>query len=119
MTAMEITNGTLQVRFTLLEKVAGLIGDVDVPLSAIRNVEVRTDGLAAPRGIRAPGLGLPGVRKIGSWRAPGRNTLVSVRRGQSAVCIELAGHKRDALILGMDEAEAERWEQRLRTAQRS
>jgi len=117
MTTVTIANGTLQVRFTTLEKIAGLIGDVDVPLSAIRDVEVHADGLAAARGIRAPGLGLPGMRKIGTWRAPGRNTLVSVRRDQPAVRIELAGHKRDALVLGMDDAE--QWAQRLGTVERS
>ncbi|MCD2098071.1 hypothetical protein [Rhodococcus rhodochrous] len=114
MTTMRIDNRTLRVRLTTFEKIAGLLGNVDVPLASIRKVEVHQDGLAAVRGIRAPGLGLPGVRSIGSWRGPGRNDLVSVRRGQPALRIELEGHKRTALVLGVDDAE--QWAQKLRTA---
>ncbi|UYP19469.1 hypothetical protein OED52_02545 [Rhodococcus sp. Z13] len=114
MTTMNIDNGTLRVRFTPFEKIAGLIGNVDVPLTSIRNIEVFEDGLSAVRGIRAPGLGLPGVRNIGSWRGPGRNDLVSVRRGEPALRIELEGHKRTALVLRV--ADAGRWAEKLRTA---
>ncbi|MBS9373969.1 hypothetical protein [Rhodococcus sp. B50] len=113
MTTMAWNNETLQVRFTVFEKIAGLIGNVDVPLTAIRKVEAHADGLAAARGIRAPGLGLPGVRKIGSWRGRGRNELVSVRRGQPAVRIELEGHRRTALVLGVDDAE--QWAEKMKS----
>ncbi|ATQ31976.1 hypothetical protein D092_22400 [Rhodococcus ruber Chol-4] len=113
MTTLSIDHGVLTLRFTRFEKIAGLIRDVDVPLDAIRDVEVHADGLAATRGMRAPGLGLPGARKIGTWRARGRNELVAVRRGQPALRVELSGHARDALVIGMDDAE--QWAERLRT----
>ncbi|HEX6055401.1 MAG TPA: hypothetical protein VFY98_06295 [Intrasporangium sp.] len=42
------------------------MSDVAVPLSAIRSVRVVPDGLAATRGLRPAGLGIPGYRKLGT-----------------------------------------------------
>ena len=64
------------------------------------------DGLAAARGLRAPGLGLPGRRKIGTWRRIGERSLVSVRRGQPALRIALEGQRYDTLVSGTDEPAA-------------
>jgi hypothetical protein len=63
------------------------------------------NGLAAPTGIRAPGLGLPGRLKLGTWRARGATSLVAVRRGQPAVRVGLVGQRYDYLVLGVDDAE--------------
>jgi hypothetical protein len=106
MATLQLTPSTLSVRLTRAEKIAGLLRDVDVPRSAIRSVEVVTDALPATHGLRAPGLALPGVRKVGTWRRPGERMLVCVRRGEPAVRIELAGQKYDTLIIGADDAAA-------------
>ena len=96
----------LSLRLTRLEKVAGLLRDVEVPLSAVRAVEVVPDAVGATTGLRAPGLGIPGVRKIGTWRGAGRRSLVCVRRGQPAVRVRLEGQRWDVLLVGTDNAEA-------------
>jgi hypothetical protein len=106
MATLQVTPPTLSVRLTPAEKIAGLVRDVDVPLTAVRDVEVVREPLAVLRGLRAPGLALPGVRKIGTWRRPGERTLVSVRRDQPAVRVRLEGARWDALLIGTDEAEA-------------
>ena len=77
-----------------------------MPLSAVRDVEVVEDAVAATSGLRAPGLALPGVRKIGTWRRVGRRTLVSVRRGQPAVRVTLEGQRWNELLVGSDDAAA-------------
>jgi hypothetical protein len=102
---LQLRPPVLSLRLTRAEKVAGLLHDVDVPLAAVREVEVVPDGVAANRGVRAPGLGLPS-RRIGTWRSPGRKALVSVRRGQPAVRIRLEGQRWDELLVGTDEAPA-------------
>jgi hypothetical protein len=106
MATLRTTAQTLTVTLTRAEKVLGLLRDLEVPLSSVRSVEVVPDGLAAVRGLRAPGLGLPGVRKIGTWRARREKSLVSVRRGQPAVRVRLAGQRFDSLLLGTDDAAA-------------
>ena len=106
MAALQLTDSTLSVRLTRFEKIAGLLRDVEVPRSAVRDVEVVPDGLAAARGLRAPGLGLPGRRKIGTWRRPGERSLVSVRRGQPALRIGLVDQRYDTLVIGADDADS-------------
>jgi hypothetical protein len=56
--------------------------------------------------VRAPGLGLPGVRKVGTWRGRDGRTLVSVRRGQPGLRIALTGQHFDTLLIGVDDPAA-------------
>jgi hypothetical protein len=102
MTTMRVEGDTLVVRFTTTEKILGLVRDQRIPASAIGAVATVDDGLAAARGLRAPGLGLPGIRKIGTWRSHDGKSLVSVRRDQPAVRVELSGQTYSSLIIGTD-----------------
>jgi hypothetical protein len=106
MATVQLTPTTLTVRFPLGEKIAGLLRDVELPRAAVRGAEVVPDPMTAMRGLRAPGLALPGVRKVGTWRRPGERTLVCVRRGQPAVRVRLEGERYDTLLLGSDDAAA-------------
>ncbi len=106
MATVTTTPQTLHVSLTRAERVLGLLRDLEVPRSAVRAVEVVPDGLAAVRGLRAPGLGLPGLRLIGTWRRRGEKALVSVRRGQPAVRVRLTGQRFDTLLLGVDDPAA-------------
>ncbi|MCF6508071.1 hypothetical protein E9549_11735 [Blastococcus sp. MG754426] len=106
MATLQLTPSTLSVHLTPGEKIAGLLRDVAVPRSAITEVEVVGDAVGATRGLRAPGLALPGVRKIGTWRRPGERMLVCVRRGQPAVRVRLDGQRYDTLLVGTDDAAA-------------
>ncbi len=104
MATMQVRPPVLSVRLTRAEKLAGLLRDVEVPLSSVREVEVVPDGVAATSGLRAPGLGLPGLRKIGTWRRRDGKSLISVRRGQPAVRVRLEGQRFDELLVGADDA---------------
>lgn len=105
MATVEMTPDHLVVRFTPGERIAGLLRDVEVPLASVVSVTVEADGLQAVQGLRAPGLDLPGRRKIGTWRGAGRRRVVSVRARQPAVRIGLAGHQHDELLVGADDAD--------------
>jgi hypothetical protein len=106
MATITTTPQTVRITLTRTEKVLGLLRNLEVPRSAVTSVEAVPDGLSATRGLRAPGLGLPGVRKIGTWRGAGEKTLVSVRRGQPAVRVRLSGQRFDTLLVGTDDAAA-------------
>ena len=100
MAQLDIAGDTLLVRFSLFEKVFGLIGDQRIPLSAVTEAHAETNGLRAVHGLRAPGLGMPGVRKIGTWRGRGTKTLVSVTHDQPALVLTLRGMRYDAMVIG-------------------
>jgi hypothetical protein len=106
MATVQLTPTTLTVRLTRAEKIAGLLRDVELPRAAVLGAEVLPQPLDGMRGIRAPGLALPGRRKIGTWRHAGERTLVCVRKGQPAVRIRLQGSRYDTLLLGTDDAAA-------------
>ena len=103
MTSISLLHDRLSIRFTRTEKVLGLVRDQSVPLASVTSARVEAVGLDAVRGVRAPGLGLPGRWLVGTWRGRGR-TLVSVRRGEPALVVELTGQRYDRLVLGTHEA---------------
>jgi hypothetical protein len=106
MATLQLTPTHLTVRFTLAEKIGGLVRDVELPRTAVRSAELVTEPLGGVRGLRAPGLALPGVRKVGTWRRRGERTLVCVRKGQPAVRVRLDGARYDTVLLGADDAAA-------------
>jgi hypothetical protein len=106
MATVTMTPQTLRVSLSRAERVLGLLRDLEVPRSAVQAVEVVPDGFAATRGLRAPGLALPRLRRVGTWRGRGGKTLVSVRRGRPAVRVRLTGQRFDTLLLGVDDPDA-------------
>jgi hypothetical protein len=104
MTAVHVTDTTVTIRQSRLEKLAGLYDDLEVPRSAIRSVEVLDDGIRAVTGIRAPGLGLPTI-KLGTWRGRSGPHYVAVRRGQPALRLELEGERHRTVLVSTTQAE--------------
>lgn len=105
MSTVSLIPGELLVKLSRTEKVAGLRRDVRIPLRAVADVEVVPDALAAARGVRAPGLALPGVRKVGTWRTGAGAEFVVARRGEAGVRLTLTGHNLASVLLGDDDAE--------------
>ena len=89
----EISVSASEVRLALsrFEKFAGLHGDVAVPMPLIRGAEVIADPFANIRGVRAPGLGIPRRRCIGTWRGRGVRSFVAVRAGVPAIRVRTLG----------------------------
>jgi hypothetical protein len=102
---IETTQETVRIRLTRAERFFGLLRDLELPRAAITEAEAVPAGLAAVRGLRAPGLGLPGVRAVGTWRRRGEKSYVSVRRHQPAVRLRLAGQRFDTVLIGTDDPE--------------
>ncbi|MGY1623925.1 hypothetical protein ACI789_17140 [Geodermatophilus sp. SYSU D00965] len=106
MSTVSLTAQELVIELTTAEKVAALHGDLRIPLSAITGVEVVPDALGAVRGLRAPGLALPGRAKIGTWRAREGAEFVVARRDQPGVRFTLTGHELASVLLGDEDAES-------------
>lgn len=109
MATVTVEADRLRVQLTRLEHLAGLLRDLDIPLSAVRSARPVGEPLAATRGMRAPGFGIPGRIKIGTWRGGGTKQYVVARRGEAGLWIELASNDAtdyDELILSLAEAGA-------------
>ena len=117
MATITIDQSSVRVHFTRGEKLAGLLRDIEVPHRSLRAVTVEPDALQAARGMRAPGLAVPGLRKVGTWRGKGQRTAVSVRRDQPALRLTLVDHPYSELLIGA--ADADQVASRLQEATRS
>ena len=100
MSKITLTPDDIEVSFTRAERITGLVRDQTIPRSAVTDVTIIDDGLSATKGLRAPGLGLPRRRKLGTWRRPGRKELVDVRHGEPTLRLSLTGHAYQAALLG-------------------
>lgn len=90
MANVDVAANKVVLRLTALEKLGALHGDVHVPRAAVRGVHVAPEPLSEVRGIRAPGTGVPGRIKLGTWRRRGgRKDFVAAYRGRPAVVIDL------------------------------
>jgi hypothetical protein len=97
---IEIRDGYLMVHLSPLQRWATLRKGVKVPLSRIRGATPDPGAIPHQLGIRAPGTGMPGFIAAGTFYKSGDKQFVYWRRGESAVLVELDGHKFDRLILG-------------------
>ena len=106
MSAVRVDGDVVRVELTRAEKVAGFVRDQEIPLASVHAVDVIGDPMAAPAGIRAPGLEIPGRRTVGTWRAHGRREFVCIRRGEPAVELIVHGERYDRYLLGTPDAHA-------------
>jgi len=106
MSTVRVTADRVQVHLSLAERISALRGDLDVPRSAVVAAEVLADGLAATRGLRAPGLAIPGRVKTGTWRGRGARHFVAVRRDVPTLRLTLDGQHYDTVLLSVPDAAA-------------
>jgi hypothetical protein len=102
---VELSDGRVKVRLRPWERVAGLLGDLDLPITAVTAAEVVPDGTSAVRGVRAPGLAWPGGPRIGTWRGRGATRWVAVRPGRPALRLHLHGQRYDEVVVTTPDAE--------------
>ena len=100
-----VSEGRLRVRLRPWERVAGLLGDLDLPVAAVTAAEAVPDGARAVRGVRAPGLAWPGGPRIGTWRGRGVTRWVAVRPGRPALRLRLHGQRYDEVVVTTADAQ--------------
>jgi uncharacterized protein len=105
MAQLTVTSKDLVVTLSAGEKVAGLSGDLRIPLDSIESVRVVADSLEAVHGLRAPGLALPSRTRIGTWRRRGGRSFVVAHRGQQGLHVTLRDHRLTDVVIAAVAAE--------------
>jgi hypothetical protein len=100
MSTVEVHDQGLRLRLTRLERLLALHGDVSVPWSAVTGLEVVPDAYAAVVGWRAPGLGIPGLRLLGTWRTSHGSEFVDVTGHLPGVRVGLRDQPFVSLLVG-------------------
>lgn len=104
MAHITVSDSEVHIGLSAWESFFGLMRSRTIERAAITDVRLEADPLRATEGIRAPGLGVPGRIKVGTWRGKKRTTFVSVRRAVPAVRIETVGLDRDSFLVSVPNA---------------
>jgi hypothetical protein len=106
MAQIRVLEHEIVIELGLAERIAALRGNVRVPLASVISAEVMPT--LAVTGIRAPGIWVPGLSKIGTWRSLHERSLVLARPGAPALQIRLKGETFDNLIVAVSDPYSKR-----------
>lgn len=109
MATLELSGDELVLHLSVAEKVEGVHGDLRVPLSSVRAVEVLDDA-HGPVGIRAGikiGTRIPGVIEVGTIQGRRKRLFAAVHHDTPrGVRVRLEGSSYDEWIVGCADPEA-------------
>lgn len=103
MSTVELSGNIIAIQLTALERIGGLVKDLRIPVTAVISATAVPDGLRAARGLRAPGLAIPGRVKVGTWRGRNARSYVAVRPGP-ALRLRLTGLSYDTVVVSTPDA---------------
>ena len=106
MAQLHVEDGELVLSLSVLEKVGGVHGDLRVPLSAVREVEVLADAHGpADVGIKA-GTRIPRVIELGTIYGSSKKIFAAVHHGTPrGLRVVLQGSSYDEWIVGAADPE--------------
>ena len=105
MAKLIIDDQRITVSLSAMEKLEALHGNVTVSRSALVQARAVPDGMVEVHGLRAPGTGLPGLIKVGTWRSRKGKTFAVCYRRRPAIVLDLVGSPYDRLVVTLDNPE--------------
>ncbi|MGA8208339.1 MAG: hypothetical protein WB801_08335 [Candidatus Dormiibacterota bacterium] len=105
MADIRIDGSDLVVELSRLEKVEAVHGDLRVPLTSVRQVEVVNSPLALIHGVKLPGTDIPGRTAVGTWVSPDGRIFAVEHHASRGVVLHLEGQTYQQLIVGCDQPE--------------
>ena len=107
---LEVDGSDLVLRLTWREKVAGLHGNIRVPLTSVRSVSAPRYPWQALRGWRMAGVGVPRIVALGTRRHGTGYDFAVLHRSQPAVQVELTSGRFERWLVSVEEGEDARAE---------
>jgi hypothetical protein len=104
---LTLDSGRLVVEPVGLDKLWGFRRRIEVPLAQVRGATYDPGAAHAAKGLRAPGLALPGRKWVGTFRTDGDRCYWNVVAGGQTIVVSLRdGSPFDRLYLTVDDARA-------------
>lgn len=101
MAEIAVEGNDLVLRLSRIERVEGIHGDLRVPRSSVRGIEVLDDAHAAADFGLKVGTRIPGVVEVGSIQGGGKRVFAVVHRETPrGLRVELEGNSYDEWIVG-------------------
>ena len=109
MASLVIDKDSVAVRLSLWERIAAFRGDVVIPRSCVREVQILSP-FHKVRGWRAPGTAAPFLGAYGTYRRRRHKEFLALRwrrpSRRRAIRLMLEGHKFDAVSISVPDPEA-------------
>ncbi|MGH7610987.1 MAG: hypothetical protein ACREN4_03100 [Candidatus Dormibacteria bacterium] len=105
MAEVQIDGDQLVVKMTGMEKLESMHGDLRVPLSSVRSVQVSDNPSAAISGMKLVGTGLPGGTAVGTWTGSEGETFAVEHHGSRGIVVTLEGARYQQLVIGCEQPE--------------
>jgi hypothetical protein len=102
---LKITDDSVTVELSGLEKAETVHGSLTIPRSAITFAQVVPDGLAEVQGFKTAGAEIPGVIKAGIFRSGQGRTFAVCHGRKPAVVLHLTGQHYDLVVVTADNSE--------------
>ena len=104
MATVAVTNESLTVHVTGVDRILGFKSTITVPLAHVTEItQDATEAGKAFHGLRLPGTGIPGVLTAGSFLKTGEWTFWDVHDPDKAVIISLDHEHYSRLVVGVDD----------------
>ena len=105
MASLRVHPDRLEIHLTKAEKTLSLRrDDLVVPRENIRSVTITDDPWIWIRGIKSPGLEVPLVLAVGTWKFHGGKDFLAIKRRRQAVVIDLGDEDFARVILTTNHA---------------
>ncbi len=109
MASLVIDKDSVALRLSLWERIASFRGDVVIPRSCVREVEILSP-FHKIKGWRAPGTAAPFFGAYGTYRRRGHKEFLALRWRRAsrrrAIRLTLEGHHFDAICISVPDPEA-------------
>ncbi|MBF0817068.1 hypothetical protein ACH0AH_04255 [Microbacterium paludicola] len=90
----------LEIVLTRVERLlAAQRGDLRIDRGSIAKLQLTDEPATWLRGVRAPGIHLPRLLSLGTWRSAQGNDFVAIRHGRPGVVIDLDGDARFSRLI--------------------
>ncbi|MFF5092730.1 hypothetical protein [Streptomyces niveus] len=106
MARVSVDGENLVVEIEGIDKIWALKSRLVAPLNKVRGVTADPGAVKEPKGLRAPGVHVPGVVVAGTFYQDGERVFWDVRDPAKAVVITLTQHRYARLVVGVADPRA-------------
>lgn len=104
--SIDATRQLLVVEPQGLDKVWGFVRLIEVPLDQVRGATHDPGTIEDYKGVRGPGLGIPGHKWVGTWRKDGQRHYWNVTGGKTTIVILTTSPRFQSLYLSVENPRA-------------
>lgn len=101
--SIDTTHRRLVIKPRGLDKLWGFTRRIEVPMDQLRGATHDPGVVEDYKGVRGPGLGIPGHKWVGTWRKDGQRHYWNVTGGKTTIVIQTTAERFQRLYLSVED----------------